>query len=87
MTITDSMSVTDLTSLVEMLLSMRVTAHTTSCLANHMGRDGIEDFADDVVEEIDRRLSGISNTLRRLPADRDARQLFDRIEGVGVAHV
>ncbi|TBG03780.1 hypothetical protein [Rhizobium leguminosarum] len=53
------MSTTDLTMVVDLLSSARVTARATACLANHMTRDGLEEFADDFVAGIDDRLAEI----------------------------
>lgn len=53
------MSTTDLTMVVDMLSSVRVTARMTACLANHMNREALEEFADEFVAGIDDRLAEI----------------------------
>jgi hypothetical protein len=78
----NSMRVGDMATIVDMLLSIRVTAHTTSCLANHMGREGVEDIADDVVDAIDDRLDVMVATLRAVASSEEARSLLARIAGV-----
>lgn len=54
-----NMSTAELTTVVDLLSSARVTARATACLANHMNRDALEEFADDFVAEIDDRLAEI----------------------------
>ena len=53
------MSIVDLTMIVDLLTSARVTARATGCLANHMQRDALEEFADAFVVSIDDRLTEI----------------------------
>lgn len=61
------MSTTDLATIVDLLISARVTARTTACLANHMERDALEEFADQFVSGIDERLTEMqAEVLRRV---------------------
>ncbi|MGO7210253.1 hypothetical protein ACCS75_04005 [Rhizobium ruizarguesonis] len=78
----NSMSVGDMAMVVDMLLSIRVTAHTTSCLANHMGREGVEDIADDVTDAIDGRLDVMVAALCAVAASAEAQALLARISSV-----
>jgi len=76
-----ALSISDMAIVVDMLLSIRVTAHTTSCLANHMGRDGVEDFADSMVETIDWHLHTMAAALYPRPSS-EAQALVARIEAI-----
>jgi len=77
----DTLSVADAATLVDMLLSIRVTTHSTSCLANHMRRDGVEDFADSLVDDIDFRLETLRASFR-VRSSSEARALVARIEAI-----
>ncbi len=75
------LTVSDASSLIDMLLSIRVTAATTSNLANHMKREGVEDFADSLVEDIDFRLEALVATLLSRSSS-EASAAVARIESV-----
>ncbi|EPE98446.1 hypothetical protein [Rhizobium grahamii] len=79
--IANSLSVADAATIADMLLSIRVTAHTTSCLANHMTRESVEDFADTVVAAIDRHLQALAIGLYPRSSS-EARAIVTRIEAI-----
>lgn len=75
------LSVSDAATIVDMLSSIRVTAHTTSCLANHMTREGVEDFADGMVATIDQHLHSLAAAMYPRSSS-EARSLLARIEAI-----
>lgn len=79
-----AMTLPDLASALSALVSMRTTAGLTSCLANHMKRDELEDFADALSEALGDQIEAIeTELLGRSPLD--AANVADRDELLAVA--
>lgn len=80
-TMSQTLSVADAAIVIDTLMSIRVTANTTACLANHMKRDGVEDFADGLVADIDDHLEAMVMTLKPRSSS-EAQALVARIEAI-----
>jgi hypothetical protein len=79
-----AMTLPDLASALSTLVSMKTTAGLASNLANHMGREALEDFADDLREAIGDQIEAIETELRgRSPLD--AADVADRDELLALA--
>ncbi len=56
-------SLADLGTAADTLIAMRMTVHGQACLANHMDREGLEDYLDVLVSDLNDDLGEIEKEL------------------------